>query len=154
MHIFSKKIFEIFLFGSILLWCIGILWEVIVQQFPQLLIALPFLKYNYSIVCHAEPEKLFHFENYKTLVCSRCTGIYFGSLVSAFFILLGKYKNVSTKVLILSSVPMFLDVLLHSLGFYTYSHNLSLLTGLLLGSLGFIYIHDALIKILLEMKRN
>ena len=154
MNISSKKIIEIFLFGSILLWCIGIIWELVVQQFPQLLIALPFLKYNYSIICHAEPEKLFHIGNYETLVCSRCTGIYFGSLFSSLLILIGKYKNVSTRVLLLSSIPMFLDVLLHSLGLYTYSHNLSLLTGLLLGSVGFIYIQDALIKILLEMKKE
>ncbi|MCP5062122.1 MAG: DUF2085 domain-containing protein [Ignavibacteriae bacterium] len=154
MDISSKKWIELFLFSLILIWSIGILWEVIVQQFPQLLIALPFLKYNYSIVCHAEPEKLFHIGNFKTLVCSRCTGIYFGSLFSAFLILIGKYINISTKVLLLSSIPMFLDVLLHSLGLYTYSHNLSLFTGLLLGSVGFIYIQDALIKILLEMKKE
>ncbi len=47
---------------------------------------------------------------------------------------------------------MFLDVLLYSLGIYTYSHNFALLTGLLLGSIGFIYIQDAIIKILMKNK--
>ncbi len=152
MHISSKKMIEIFLFALILLWCIGILWEVVVQQFPQLLITLPFLKYNYTIVCHQEPEKLFHIGNFKTLVCSRCAGIYFGSLFSAFLILIGLSKSVSTKVLLYFSLPMFLDVLLYSFGIYTYSHNFALLTGLLLGSVGFIYIQDAIIKILVKNK--
>jgi len=154
MKVSSKKKIEIFLFVSILLWCIGILWEIVVQQFPQLLITLPFLKYNYTIVCHQETQKLFHIGNFNTLVCSRCTGIYFGSLLSAGLILLGVLKEVSTKLLLYASIPMFLDVLLYSLGVYTYSHSFALFTGLLLGSVGFIYIQDAIIKILMNNKKD
>ena len=151
MNLFYKsKFFNIVLFTLILLWCIGIIWEVVIHFFPNTIIALPFLKYNYSLVCHREPDKLLKIGHYTTLVCSRCSGIYFGALISSFILLFAKLKKVSTKVMLLSSVPMFIDVILHTLGVYTYSKPIALFTGLLLGSVGFIYIHDALKIILVK----
>jgi uncharacterized membrane protein len=134
----SEKLFDTFFFTLIFIWCIGILWEVVIHFFPNLIVALPFLKYNYSIVCHQEPEKLFSIGNYKTLVCSRCTGIYFGALFSSIIALTGLIRKTNTKVLLFSSIPMFIDVVLYSFGLYSYSKTIALFTGLLLGSVGFI----------------
>ncbi len=153
-HSFKIKYLNIVLFFLVLLWCAGILWEVIVHFFPKTIIILPFLKYNYSLVCHREPEKLLQIGSYTTLVCSRCTGIYFGALVSSSIILFAKFRKVSTKIMLLSSVPMFIDVILYSIGIYSYSKPIALFTGLLLGSVGFIYIHDALKIILLKQNKE
>jgi len=136
----------------ILLWCIGIFWEIVVHFFPKSVIAVPLLKYNYSLVCHQQTEKLFRIYGYNTLVCSRCTGIYLGALFSSSIILFAKLKKVSKRIMIISSVPMFMDVTLYSSGLYSYSKLIALITGLILGSVGFLYIHDAVINILIQKK--
>jgi uncharacterized membrane protein len=82
------------------------------------------------------------------LVCSRCAGIYFGGLFSSLLVLLGLKKNISTKILLLSSIPLILDVILYSISIYNYSNYIALLTGFLLGSIGFIYIHKSVLELL------
>lgn len=148
----STKKTNLILLSLILFWCIGIIWEIVMHYFPNTFIFLPFLKYNYSIVCHTEPNKLFVLGSFSTLVCSRCTGIYFGSLLSIIILLFGFNKIVNTKLLFYSSVPMFLDVLLYSTNVYYYSTYIALFTGLLLGSVGFIYIHNSIIVLLNKEK--
>ncbi len=128
------------------------MWEIVVIYFPDLLFLFPFLKYNYSIVCHTQPEKLFQISNFHTLVCSRCFGIYSGALLSIILILFGFYKSLGTKFLLLSSIPMFADVILYSFGFYTYSKWLAFSTGILLGSVGFFYIHSSLLSFFAKNK--
>ncbi len=140
------------LFILIFVWCIGIIWEPIITIFPNGIYALPILKYNYSIVCHTQNEKLFIFFDYKTLLCSRCAGIYLGSLVSILLIIFGLRKNITTKLLFMITIPMFVDVILTSLGIYGYSQYLALFTGLLLGSFGFFYIHTSIVELLIENK--
>jgi hypothetical protein len=55
---------------------------------------------------------------------------------------------VSTKLLLLSSIPIFIDILLYNIELYKYSQILALFTGLLLGSIGFIYIHKSVLELL------
>lgn len=148
MSFTRKKIVEFSLFLLILFWCIGIFWEVVYHFYPNAVIYLPILKYNYSIVCHTEPEKLFNIFHFNSLTCSRCTGIYFGGLFSSMIVLFSSLKTISLRLFLLSSVPMFLDVILYSSGIYTYSKYFALFTGLLLGSVGFLYIHNSIIELL------
>lgn len=132
----------------ITIWCIGIFWEVVYHIFPGAIIYLPILKYNYSIVCHTQPEKLFEIANFKSITCSRCTGIYFGSFLSSLVVLLGFSRTISLRFFLLVSIPMFIDVLFYSIGIYSYSNYFALSTGLLLGSIGFLYIHNSIIELL------
>ena len=147
MRSVNKKITEIILLIIVSIWCIGIFWEYICSIFPNLIYYLPFLKYNYSIVCHTQNEKLLEIGLFKTLTCARCTGIYLGGLFSSLVLLFGFPRLISTKTLLVFSFPMFLDVFLYSIGIYSYSKYLALTTGLLLGSVGFIYIHNAIIEL-------
>ncbi|MBK7103919.1 MAG: DUF2085 domain-containing protein [Ignavibacteriae bacterium] len=143
---------NLFLFFIIFIWCLGILAEFLLNLFPSLFYIFPFLKYNYSIVCHTQSEKLFTYFGYHTLVCSRCTGIYFGSLISIILIIFGFEKSISTKQLLIFSIPLFLDVIFTTLNAYPYIHLLSLVTGLLLGSIGFSYIHKLILNLLIKQK--
>ncbi len=152
MNTFNKRTIDILFFLLILLWCVGILWEIVINYFPTTFYFIPFLKYNYSIVCHTEPEKLFTIGKFHTLVCSRCTGIYYGGLISSIIIIFGAINKINTKLLLLSSIPMLLDVTLYTIGIYNYSKYIALFTGLLLGSVGFIYIHCAIIELLNKQK--
>jgi len=137
-----KLNFLFFLLTS--LWLIGILWEVFSSYFNSAIILLPFLKYNFSLVCHTQSEKLFNIGQYHTLVCSRCFGIYSGVFIASFLSLFDLKLNIKSKLFILTSIPLILDVLLSSLNFYQYSKLIALFTGVLLGFIGYFYIIDSL----------
>lgn len=125
-------------------WLIGIMWEVFSSYFNGAIILLPFLKYNYSLVCHAQTEKLFDIGQYHTLVCSRCFGIYSGVFIASFLSLFNIKVMINSKIFILSSLPMILDVLLFTLNFYEYSKLIALFTGVLFGITGYFYIIDSI----------
>lgn len=103
-------------------------------------------------MCHCEVDKLFSIAGFNSMVCSRCTGIYLGSLFSAISLFFVKNKSVSTKLLLLISIPLFIDVIGTSLNVYNYSKIIALCTGLLLGSVGFIYIHKEVFQLLKNLK--
>ena len=114
------------------------------MEIPSLLPLIPLLENNYSIVCHTNAEKIICIDFACTLTCARCTGIYFGALILSILFVLGIRIKVSLKYLILSSIPIFVDITLYSLGIYEYSIFIGLTTGILLGSVGFIYIRNVL----------
>lgn len=136
----------------IFIWIIGFCWELILSLFPNSIYLLPFLKYNYSLVCHIETEKLFSIFGYNTLVCSRCVGIYFGSFFSSILIIARANRYISRKSFLLLSLPLLLDVTFTSLGIYGYSKIMALITGFLLGSAGFIYIHVEIFQLFKNRK--
>lgn len=142
------------LFLLISIWCIGIIWNLLSYYFPSLLVLKPLLHHNYSLVCHTESNKLYEFFGFTTLTCSRCTGLYFGAFISSLLLLIGFERSISTKLLFILSLPMFVDVLLYSIGIYTYSQNVALLTGLFLGFGGFIYIRNSISEIMTKKEKN
>ncbi len=139
----------------IIIWCLGFLIEFFIPHFPDAAYALPFLNKFYSFACHQNPNKLLTLNSYSTLVCARCAGIYFGFLFSAvIFLFVLKSHEPKLKYFIFAAIPMLLDVLLYSVGVYHYSKIIALITGLLLGSVGFIYFYDALKKLYYELKEK
>jgi hypothetical protein len=66
----------------------------------------------------------------------------------SFLTLIGFKKEISIKILFLSSVPIFFDIILYTLNFYKYSHIVALSAGLFLGSVGFLYIQNTIFEFL------
>ncbi len=150
MNFYLKLIFFILIF----VWVLGIFIEVLIPQFNNLAFLYPYLDIIYSNVCHQQPEKILSINGHNLLVCSRCAGIYLGSFVSALILLFVPIIKVNNiKYLIFASVPMFIDVILYSLGVYTYSKPVALFSGFLFGIAGIIYIYKGL-QILLAEKRE
>ncbi len=153
MHFFLRLLIVLLL----TLWLFGIFIEWFIPVFPNTAVAIPFLQKSYSLVCHQQPQKLLGESVYHSLVCSRCAGIYLGfylvSIVSLFYVI---KKEPKLKILVIAVIPMIADVTLYSLGFYDYSKTLALLTGFLLGSVGFLYFYSALKKLIQELssKKN
>ncbi len=146
---------KIVLFFLILLWVGGIFIQFYIPAFNDLFYLLPFLEKTYSTVCHQQPEKLITLNGHKTLVCARCTGIYLGALLSSFGLLFLKLKNIlNIKFLIIASIPLLGDVILYSTGIYSYSKTIALITGLLLGSIGFLYIHEGIMDLFEEKNKK
>lgn len=101
----------------------------------------PFSKIFYSTVCHQEETKSFACNNITFLVCARCTGIYFGALLSSIVVLSKKrIEQINFNQQVLFSLPMLMDVILYSVGFYDYNKIIAASTGFLFGSTIFLYI--------------
>lgn len=151
LNLFYKHYKIIFLIG-LSIWLIGIFSPAL-----RLLDILAFtiLKFTYSIVCHQNPEKCFLINDSIVFVCARCLGIYVGAiviLISSCFI---KYSSKLNLVpLIVFSIPMLFDVILTSLHIYHYNKIIALITGLLFGSISFIYISSVLENSFEELKKG
>ncbi len=136
---------KLLLFIVIALWVFGIFIEFVIPHINNLSYAYPFVNRLYSTVCHQQANKLLGFNGHHSLVCSRCSGIYIGGFISSFILLFVptlKIKN--GKIVLIAALPMFIDVLLYSFGFYTYSKTIALITGLLFGFVGIVYIYYGL----------
>lgn len=92
-----------------------------------------FLKRTYSIVCHQESHKLITHAGAEMLVCSRCAGIYIGSLLAGLSAMFFTFPGIKIKVLIISLIPLASDVLFYVFGLYDYSKLIAFSTGVLLG---------------------
>lgn len=124
-------------------------------DFNMFHLAYPYLKLGYSTVCHQNVNKSFVCGNSTFLVCARCSGIYFSVLLTSFVILFIKAKiRIKIGYLILFSIPMLADVIFYSLGFYNYSKIGASLTGLLFGSVVFLYILSAIENSFTQTKSN
>ncbi len=143
-----KKV-RLLIFLLILVWNLGNFIQALALLNHIFLFAFPVLKPTYHLVCHQQPDKLIHIFGTSTLLCARCTGIYLGGLAGAFaLIFTGRKLSLPTKYLLYSSLPMFLDVGFVMLGVYSYSKLIALLTGLLLGSVGIVYLTELIEKFL------
>jgi uncharacterized membrane protein len=67
------------------------------------------------------------------LVCSRCAGIYIGSLAAGLSAMIFTIPEIKIKVLLVSSIPLAADVLFNVSGLYDYSRLIAFSTGMLLG---------------------
>lgn len=152
-----NKKYKIAFIILLLIWCLGFFSEFLVRSFSNLLYAIPFLKENYSFVCHQEKGKLIACCGYESLVCSRCAGIYIGALIASVFNLFRRERlEIGLKILVLSSIPMIIDVICYTTGLYKYSKTGAFLTGFLFGIVSFLYFYSAFIELINELreKRN
>ncbi len=89
------------------------------------------------------------------MVCSRCTGIYFGTFISSLISIFYKHQfNLKTKYLYLLSIPMIVDVMSITFNFYDYNKFVSAFTGLLFGSAVFVYILGGIENLLFTEQEN
>ena len=149
----KSKFLRIILLLFLLVWITGIISPCL--NINSLNSFYPFQRMLYSNVCHQDVNKSFTCNGIPFLVCARCTGIYFGALISAVVILILSIKlKFKTKFLYLLSIPMLLDVLYYSFGIYPYNKFIASSTGLLFGSSIFLYILSTLEYLLFIKQKN
>lgn len=147
--------FRILIFLFLTLWLLGIFYEWVLKTNILSGIAYPIVKRTYSLVCHQDLNKLIEFNNHKTLLCSRCTGIYSGAFIISFFMLFSIRVNLpSLKIFITIILITLFDVLASTIGLYHYSRNIAFITGLLLGSIGFLYFYFGLKQFIDEFSKG
>jgi len=95
----------------------------------------------FSTVCHQSPEKTMTIPGFTFIVCSRCSGIYIGFLISTLFSVLihGKSKNISLKIFFSAYLPMITDVMLVQLGIMNYYLISAFLSGLVFGFFAYLF---------------
>ncbi len=138
-----KFLFRFLIFILTLIWFTGLVSPCINNNYLHSI--YPYLKLGYSTVCHQNVHKSFACNDGMFLVCARCTGIYFGVLITSLIVLIPIIKiKIKTRYLIVFSFPMLADVIFYSLGLYEYSKIIAAITGVLFGSTVFLYILDAI----------
>lgn len=95
----------------------------------------------FGVVCHQSPEKTLTIPGLTFIVCSRCSGIYSGFLISTLFSALmhEKSKNISLKILYLASLPMITDIMLVQLGIMNYSLTSAFISGLVFSFFAYLF---------------
>lgn len=98
----------------------------------------------YSNVCHQENAKCISIGNASMIVCSRCAGIYFGAFTAGLLSLLLIVPSISRRVLILSAIPLGMDVLFVLARVYHYSQGIAFATGLVFGGAVYLFLLNEL----------
>jgi uncharacterized membrane protein len=98
------------------------------------------LSKSYSTVCHQESTKCISLGSDTMLVCARCAGIYFGALLAGLLGLFYTIPLLSIKVLMVSAIPLLADVFLTLSGVYAYSQLAAFATGLIFGSVVYLFV--------------
>jgi uncharacterized membrane protein len=88
----------------------------------------------YSIVCHQESVKCISLGSATMLVCARCSGIYAGALIAGLLSLLVTLPAINIKVLLISTIPLAMDVFFTFTEVYAYSKSVAFVTSLAFGS--------------------
>ena len=106
---------------------------------------------GFAAVCHQLPERSYFIAGHKLAVCSRCTGVYAGFVLTfLLYPLLRPLRAIDWPPpvwLVLACVPMAVDFSLTFLGIWENTHTSRLLTGLLLGGVSVFYVMPGLAEL-------
>ena len=112
------------------------------------------LKRIYSPVCHQDHNKCIIINSNPTLICARCAGIYFGALIAGIVSVFFLSRSIKIKTLLLVLLPIAIDVTFTTLGFYSYSKTLAFFTGLIFGTIVFLFLLNEFQSLFLNKKNR
>lgn len=116
------------------IWLFGIVLPVFL---PGSSLILYVAKQVYAPVCHQQQGRCFEVHESYFLVCARCTGIYLGWFagLTATFVPGITRINLRSKWLLLSGLPILIDVICYNTGLYPYQKSIAFLTGIVTGGI-------------------
>lgn len=129
-----KIYFRSFVFLLISIWCIGFSLKSLSDGSVLSLASSPILNLFYHNVCHQSDHKLLIINGFPLLVCARCSGIYFGALLTSTYTLFS-FRNIkpSNVVFKIALVMLSVDVILNNLVLNDYNKFSAFFTGLFFG---------------------
>jgi uncharacterized membrane protein len=108
----------------------------------------------FGFLCHQLPERSFFILDHKFAVCSRCTGLYSGFVVTlALYPLLKSLRRSDLpprKWLIAAAIPLLIDFSVTFFGLWENIPTTRFLTGLLLGSVTVFYVMPGIVELSLR----
>jgi uncharacterized membrane protein len=106
---------------------------------------------SFSIICHQLPERSYFIAGHKFAVCSRCTGVYAGFMLTLLgYPLIRSLRSVSVPArrwLFVSAVPLLIDFSLGFFGIWENTHSSRFITGFLVGSVVVFYVMPAVAEL-------
>lgn len=118
-------------------------------------ILTPIGKFYFSNICHLQENKLFQIDEFATVLCSRCSGIYLGALFVATTLLFVDIRlNFRFVYLFAALLPTVFDIIFYNIGLYSYNIFISLFAGILSGVFGFYYFYTGILNIYLSKKKE
>jgi uncharacterized membrane protein len=106
---------------------------------------------SFGILCHQLPERSYFIAGHKFAVCSRCTGVYAGFLLTLLgYPLIRSLRSVEVPArrwLFLFSLPLLIDFALGFFGFWENTHSSRFITGFLFGSVVIFYVMPAIAEV-------
>jgi len=132
------KIPDVYFFILILagLWCLAIIAAPILSHLHYKA-SSGLIYYFFSDLCHQMPQRSISIFNKQLAVCSRCTGLYFGFLAGLIsypvFNPLRKAEVPHKLFLVISGIPISLDIALQLMGIWHNTEISRFITGFILG---------------------
>ena len=106
---------------------------------------------SFGILCHQLPERSYFIAGHKFAVCSRCTGVYAGFLLTLLgYPLIRSLRSVEVPArrwLFVFSLPLLIDFALGFFGIWENTHSSRFITGFLFGSVVVFYVMPALAEL-------
>jgi uncharacterized membrane protein len=129
----QKFFLRFFIFLLILAWCSGFTFNIFTSpEFSNA--STPVFNFFYNNVCHQDENKLINVNEGSLLVCARCSGIYFGALLSSVFLLFYFRKKETPHLFFsMASLALLTDVLINNFFLMSYNKFSALITGLFFG---------------------
>ena len=138
-----------------MIWFTGLFLNILLPDNISRIFPGIFIDKVYSLVCHQNADKSFFISGEKLEVCARCTGIYTGGLIfSIIAIMMPGIRSGSKNLLLLSMIPIALDVFLYWVGIYDYSKWIAFSTGFVLGSVSILYIFKGIEEYFSELRMD
>ena len=110
----------------------------------------------FAMLCHQIPDRSYFVDGHQLAVCARCTGVYGGfTLMLLLYPLVSSLKNTVTPPrswLILSTVPLVVDVSGNFFGLWQNTHTSRLLTGALVGGVAVFYVMPGIMSLAARRK--
>lgn len=131
---------RIALFFSLSLWNFLIYFNFFRFCRENLFLMSPFIRHDFSLICHQETGKLIVYGGAQSFLCARCCGIYAGSLLGSFLLIFVPGIRIRSKTVLISAIPMAADSMFARLGLYNYHKFGAFLTGFIFGIAGLFYI--------------
>ncbi len=131
-----RIIIYLFFLFPIVIWCSLIIAAPYFASTGDVL-ASDLLYFAFSRTCHQLPERSLFLFDHKLAVCSRCTGIYSGALITALiyplFLKIDNKKTPGKWLLILAIIPIGLDGGIQLITGYESTNAIRFITGALFG---------------------
>lgn len=143
--LFKLSALKLLMIILLIIFCVGLFFPVISPNFYGKNFIIQLLSNSYSLVCHQSEQALVQINDNHLLVCTRCTGIYFGALLLLIIMMIKPLKvNVGLKPLFILSAPLIFDAFAVRLRIYPYSITIALITGLFFGAIVLFYILETI----------
>ena len=111
----------------------------------------------FAVLCHQLPDRSYFINGHQLAVCSRCTGLYGGFVLTLLvYPLIRSLRSTeypARKWLILAAIPLGIDFSLTYFGLWENTHTSRLLTGMLLGSVTVFYAMPGIIDLSLRGRK-